>query len=194
MESSPKPPQKLKQRNRSIPHVGEKERIWQGGARNLSQAKPTPKQANLNKLADAGGSQIPWLSDDAKTLLFNKPRYTFGDSLLLAQEQVSELNQLQEANKKVIEEQSSKIDFLKKELSEQLSQNQDLEAQKRHAAAEAKSTAQTSQKTINDLSDQIAKLNYQIKRQTQENERLLGVIRFKEERIKKLESEESFDL
>ncbi len=25
---------------------------------NLSQAKPTPKQLNLNKLSDAGGSQI----------------------------------------------------------------------------------------------------------------------------------------
>ncbi len=34
---------------------------------NLSQAKPTPKQLNLNKLGDAGGSQIHWPATLAKT-------------------------------------------------------------------------------------------------------------------------------
>ncbi len=34
---------------------------------NLSQAKPTPKQLNLNKLSDAGGSQIHWHATLAKT-------------------------------------------------------------------------------------------------------------------------------
>ncbi len=34
---------------------------------NLSQAKPTPKQLNLNKLSDAGGSQIHWQATLAKT-------------------------------------------------------------------------------------------------------------------------------
>ncbi|MBS0653203.1 MAG: hypothetical protein JSR39_06685 [Verrucomicrobia bacterium] len=33
---------------------------------NLSQAKPMPKQLNLNKLGDTGGSQSYWLSDAAK--------------------------------------------------------------------------------------------------------------------------------
>ncbi len=33
---------------------------------NLSQAKPTPKQLNLNKLSDAGGSQIHWQATLAK--------------------------------------------------------------------------------------------------------------------------------
>jgi hypothetical protein len=50
-----KPPQKLG--------------IWQGGALNFSQAQPAPKQLNLNKLSDAGGSQIQWLSDAAKNQL-----------------------------------------------------------------------------------------------------------------------------
>ncbi len=34
---------------------------------NLSQANPTPKQLNLNKLSDAGGSQIHWQATLAKT-------------------------------------------------------------------------------------------------------------------------------
>ncbi len=34
---------------------------------NLSQAKPTLKQLNLNKLSDAGGSQIHWQATLAKT-------------------------------------------------------------------------------------------------------------------------------
>ncbi len=34
---------------------------------NLSQAKPTPKQLNLNKLSDGGGSQIHWQATLAKT-------------------------------------------------------------------------------------------------------------------------------
>ncbi len=34
---------------------------------NLSQAKSTPKQLNLNKLSDAGGSQIHWPATLAKT-------------------------------------------------------------------------------------------------------------------------------
>ncbi len=34
---------------------------------NLSQAKPTPKQLKLNKLSDAGGSQIHWQATLAKT-------------------------------------------------------------------------------------------------------------------------------
>jgi peroxiredoxin (alkyl hydroperoxide reductase subunit C) len=33
----------------------------------LSQAKPAPKQFNLNKLNDAGGSQKQWLSDAGRT-------------------------------------------------------------------------------------------------------------------------------
>ncbi|MBU6383328.1 MAG: hypothetical protein KGR16_03325 [Verrucomicrobia bacterium] len=33
----------------------------QGGALFLGQAKPAPKQLNLNKLSDAGGSQKQWL-------------------------------------------------------------------------------------------------------------------------------------
>ena len=33
----------------------------------MSQALPVPKQLNLNKLSDAGGSQIQWLSDAART-------------------------------------------------------------------------------------------------------------------------------
>ncbi len=41
--------------------------ICQEGALNLSQAKPAPKQLNLNKLGDAGGSQIQWLPTLAKT-------------------------------------------------------------------------------------------------------------------------------
>ncbi|MBS0606474.1 MAG: hypothetical protein KF898_03440 [Parachlamydiales bacterium] len=39
-------------------------------ARNLSQAKPASKQLNLNKLGDADGSQIHWLSDAAKNRSF----------------------------------------------------------------------------------------------------------------------------
>ncbi len=34
---------------------------------NLSQAKPTPKQLNLNKLSGAVGSQIHWQATLAKT-------------------------------------------------------------------------------------------------------------------------------
>ncbi len=34
---------------------------------NLSQAKPTPKQLNLNKLSDAGRSQIHWQATLKKT-------------------------------------------------------------------------------------------------------------------------------
>ena len=34
---------------------------------NLSQATPEPKQLNLNKLGDAGGSQIHCLTTLAKT-------------------------------------------------------------------------------------------------------------------------------
>ncbi|MBS0605704.1 MAG: hypothetical protein KF898_04860 [Parachlamydiales bacterium] len=37
---------------------------------NLSQAKPAPKQLNLNKLGDAGGTQSHWLSDTAKYRFF----------------------------------------------------------------------------------------------------------------------------
>ena len=37
------------------------------GALNLSQAQPAPKQLNLNKLSDAGGSQIEWLPTPSKT-------------------------------------------------------------------------------------------------------------------------------
>ena len=36
-------------------------------ALNLSQAQPAPKQLNLNKLSDAGGSQIEWLPTPSKT-------------------------------------------------------------------------------------------------------------------------------
>ncbi len=43
-----------------IPKSLEESEIWQEAAMNLSQAKPTPKQLNLNKLSDAGGSQIHW--------------------------------------------------------------------------------------------------------------------------------------
>jgi hypothetical protein len=39
----------------------------QGGALILSQAKPAPKQFNLDKLNDAGGSQKQWLSDAGRT-------------------------------------------------------------------------------------------------------------------------------
>jgi prepilin-type N-terminal cleavage/methylation domain-containing protein len=59
---------------RCIPDPVEKEINWQGGTQNLSQAKPTQKQLNLNKLSDAGGSQMLWLSDAAKNLLFNRIR------------------------------------------------------------------------------------------------------------------------
>ena len=38
-----------------IPNVIQKSGIRQGGAQDLSQAKPMPKQHNLNKLCDAGG-------------------------------------------------------------------------------------------------------------------------------------------
>ncbi len=41
-----------------IPKSLEESEIWQGAAMNLSQAKPTPKQLNLNALSDVGGSQI----------------------------------------------------------------------------------------------------------------------------------------
>ncbi len=34
---------------------------------NLSLAKPTPKQLKLNKLSNAGGSQIHWQATLAKT-------------------------------------------------------------------------------------------------------------------------------
>ncbi len=34
---------------------------------NLSQAKPTPASLNLNKLSDAGGSQIHWPATLVKT-------------------------------------------------------------------------------------------------------------------------------
>ncbi len=36
---------------------------------NLSQAKPTPKQINLNKLGNAGRSQIQRLTTLAETVL-----------------------------------------------------------------------------------------------------------------------------
>ncbi|MGE3533380.1 MAG: hypothetical protein AB7H48_00945 [Parachlamydiales bacterium] len=48
----------------------EKSGIWQGGAMNLSQAKPASKQLNLNKLGDADGSQSHWLPDTAKNRFF----------------------------------------------------------------------------------------------------------------------------
>jgi len=57
-----------------ISHSVEKLRFWQGGAPNLSQAQPALKQLNLNT-SDAGGSQIQWLSDAVKNLLFNRLRY-----------------------------------------------------------------------------------------------------------------------
>ncbi len=50
-----------------IPKSLEESEIGQGVAMNLSQAKPTPKQLNLNKLSDAGGSQIHWQATLAKT-------------------------------------------------------------------------------------------------------------------------------
>ncbi len=50
-----------------IPKSLEESEIWQGAAMNLNQAKPTPKQLNLNKLSDAGGSQIHWSVTLAKT-------------------------------------------------------------------------------------------------------------------------------
>ncbi len=50
-----------------IPKSLEESEIRQGAAMNLSQAKPTPKQLNLNKLSDAGGSQIHWQATLAKT-------------------------------------------------------------------------------------------------------------------------------
>ena len=40
--------------------------IWQGGALNLSQALPAPKQLNLNKLSDADGSQMQRLPTQPK--------------------------------------------------------------------------------------------------------------------------------
>ena len=48
--------------------------IWQEGAMNLSQAKPAPKQSNLNRLGDAGGFQQPvgWLQYDPLLLLYGK--------------------------------------------------------------------------------------------------------------------------
>ena len=60
-----------------IPDVGEKEKIWQGSALNLIQAEPTPKQLNLNKLSDGGGSQMERLSDAVKNLLFTDVRYIY---------------------------------------------------------------------------------------------------------------------
>ncbi len=36
---------------------------------NLSQAKPMPKQLDLNKLGDAGRSQIHWPATPKKTIL-----------------------------------------------------------------------------------------------------------------------------
>ncbi len=50
-----------------IPKSLEQSEIWQGAAMNLSHAKPTPKQLNLNKLSNAGGSQIHWQTTLAKT-------------------------------------------------------------------------------------------------------------------------------
>ncbi len=50
-----------------IPKSLEESEIWQGAAMNLSQANPTPKQLNLNKLSDASGSQIHWQATLAKT-------------------------------------------------------------------------------------------------------------------------------
>ena len=41
----------------------------------MSQALPAPKEPNLNKLSDAGGTQIPWLSDAARNRLFRLFRY-----------------------------------------------------------------------------------------------------------------------
>ncbi len=52
---------------KGIPKSLEEPEIWQGAAMNLSQAKPTPKQLNLNKLSNAGGSQIHWQATLAKT-------------------------------------------------------------------------------------------------------------------------------
>src|SRR5579863_1576757 len=49
----------------------------QGGALNLSQAKPAPKQINLNKLIDAGGSQIQWQLDAGRFALLERVQYTF---------------------------------------------------------------------------------------------------------------------
>ena len=39
----------------------------QGVALNLNQAKPAPKQLNLNKLSNAGGFQSQWLTTKSKT-------------------------------------------------------------------------------------------------------------------------------
>jgi hypothetical protein len=50
-----------------IPNVIQKSGICQGGALNLSQAKPTPKQLNLNKLSDAGGLKFTGCSTQAET-------------------------------------------------------------------------------------------------------------------------------
>jgi hypothetical protein len=58
-----------------IPKQLEKSGICQGGALNLSQAKPSPKQLNLNKLSDADGFQIQWLSDVGRNRFFKLFRY-----------------------------------------------------------------------------------------------------------------------
>ncbi len=50
-----------------IPGVIQKSGACQGGALILGQAKPAPKQPNLNKLGDAGGSQKQWLPDAGRT-------------------------------------------------------------------------------------------------------------------------------
>jgi hypothetical protein len=41
----------------AMPANGSKIGRWQGAAPDLDQAKPAPKQPNLNKLGDAGGSK-----------------------------------------------------------------------------------------------------------------------------------------
>jgi hypothetical protein len=60
-----------------IPKQLEKSGICQGGALNLSQAKPAPKQLNLNKLSDAGGFQIQWLHDAGRNRFSKLFRYIF---------------------------------------------------------------------------------------------------------------------
>ena len=49
--------------------------IWQGGALNLSQVPPAPKQLNLNKLSDAGGLKGSGCPTLQKNQLLSSFRY-----------------------------------------------------------------------------------------------------------------------
>jgi hypothetical protein len=52
-------------------HTGRDSKIGlcQGGAQNLHQAKPAPKQLNLNKLSDAGGGKFCGCPTTAESIL-----------------------------------------------------------------------------------------------------------------------------